>query len=188
VTGWPVVGVDTGCVELHEADHLVRHLAAELALPGDTVACTHAVRAGARPHLAVSLTLPDQATAAAVWRRLRASVYGLSYGDLRSGPGPLADGAVHAAADPSGRAVLFPGTHALTGTLTVGRLLALSAVDAVTVLGEPGAPEADTPFDTRNHVRPERRDGRLLLRAAWSAGGVLAPFEVPNPTPCCADH
>jgi hypothetical protein len=73
VTGWSVVGVDTGCVELHVADHLVRRLAAELGLPGHTVACTHPVRAGDRPHLAASLTLPDRAATAAAWQRLRAA-------------------------------------------------------------------------------------------------------------------
>jgi hypothetical protein len=41
---------------------------------------------------------------------------------------------------------------------------------------------------TRDHVRPEWRDGLLTLIATPTSNGVFAPFEVPNPTPCCADH
>ena len=51
--------------------------------------------------------------------------------------------------------------------------------------GEPPPPH--TPVDTRDFVRPEWRDGVLTLVAMPAATG-LAPFEVANPTPCCADH
>jgi hypothetical protein len=41
--------------------------------------------------------------------------------------------------------------------------------------------------DTRGFVRPEWRDGRLTLIAAPAGLGRIAPFEVPDPTLCCAD-
>jgi hypothetical protein len=74
----------------------------------------------------------------------------------------------------------------------VAGLLALTAIDQVTVVGAPAAdgqrPDPATPVLTRDHVRPEWRNGRLTLALVPAAGGALAPFEVPNPTPCCADH
>ncbi|MEU7298253.1 hypothetical protein AB0A76_34535 [Streptomyces exfoliatus] len=30
--------------------------------------------------------------------------------------------------------------------------------------------------------------GELVLAAMPAAGGVLVPFEMPDPTPSCADH
>ncbi|MFE9727753.1 hypothetical protein ACFYQ5_30350 [Streptomyces sp. NPDC005794] len=41
---------------------------------------------------------------------------------------------------------------------------------------------------TREFVRPQWRDGELVLAAMPAVGGTLVPFEVPDPTPCCADH
>jgi hypothetical protein len=41
---------------------------------------------------------------------------------------------------------------------------------------------------TRDFVRPQWLDGRLTLITTPAAGDRIAPFEVPNPTPCCADH
>lgn len=41
---------------------------------------------------------------------------------------------------------------------------------------------------TRDHVRPQWQDGELVLTLMPAVGGVLVPFEVPDPTPCCADH
>ncbi|MCW2918330.1 MAG: transposase, OrfB family protein [Actinomycetia bacterium] len=49
------------------------------------------------------------------------------------------------------------------------------------------APPSHTPVDTRDFVRPEWRDGVLTLVAMPAVTG-LAPFEVANPTPCCAEH
>ncbi|MEU6538980.1 hypothetical protein [Streptomyces sp. NPDC047000] len=95
-----------------------------------------------------------------------------------------------------GRAVLYPGSDRLTGTVTVAEVLGLSAVERITVIGAPagpggpddGGPDPATPVLTRDHVRPEWRDGRLTLALVPAVGGTLAPFEVPDPTPCCADH
>jgi hypothetical protein len=91
------------------------------------------------------------------------------------------------AAGRAGRAVLFPGVRDLTGTLTVEDLIAASAIDRVIVIGGPPAAPG-TLIDTRDFVRPEWRDGSLVLIATPAPGGKIAPFEVPNPTPCCANH
>ncbi|MDG9709293.1 hypothetical protein [Streptomyces sp. DH10] len=84
--------------------------------------------------------------------------------------------------------MLYPGVTSLTGTLTVADVLARSAIDRVTVLGTPDPPGPGTPLTTRDHVRPQWQDGALVLTAMPAAGGTLVPFEVPDPTPCCADH
>ncbi|MEV5434001.1 hypothetical protein [Streptomyces sp. NPDC052701] len=157
--------------DLRAADHLLHTLAAGLALPRGAFGCTHLVRTG-RPHIALSLALPDEPLARAARERLT----GLGYEVTPGVP------------DRAGRAVIYPGVTALTGTLTVADLLARSAIDGVTVLGSPREPAPHTPLTTRDHVRPQWRDGRLLLAAVPAAGGTLVPFEVPDPTPCCADH
>ncbi|WP_443048798.1 hypothetical protein [Streptomyces sp. NBC_00328] len=120
------------------------------------------------------------------------TLLGVAFGGDRHGPGELAAGAAHAAAEhrarTGGRAVLYLGVDALTGALTVARLLEVSAVDQVAVLGSPEGAAMEAKLVTRDHVRPEWRDGRLVLAAMPAAGGTLVPFEVPDPTPCCADH
>ncbi|MFD4620848.1 hypothetical protein [Streptomyces sp. NPDC058475] len=188
-----VVGVDTGHGgALREADHLLRGLAVELGLPDDAWGCTHHVREGRRPHTALSFAVPSERAARAAWQRLREREFGVALGADRHGPEELATGAAHAAAEhearTGGRAVLYTGSEALTGTVTVARVLALSAVDRVAVLGAPDGPEPERRIVTRDHVRPEWRDGRLVLTTMPAAGGTLVPFEVPDPTPCCADH
>lgn len=63
----------------------------------------------------------------------------------------------------------------------------MSAIGRITVVG--GGPAApDTLVDTRDFVRPQWRDAVLTLMATPVAGGRIAPFELPHPTPCCADH
>ncbi|MFE0871426.1 hypothetical protein [Streptomyces rochei] len=165
------IGVDTGATTLREADHLLRALAAELDLPEDVFGCTHLVRDG-RPRVALSLAAEDEPVLRAARDRLTGQGY------------EVGDGAP----DEAGRAVLFPGAGALTGTLTLAEVLARSAIDRVTVLGTPDEPSPDTLLVTREHVRPQWRDGRLVLAAMPAVGGVLVPFEDPDPTPCCADH
>ncbi|MEU2540718.1 hypothetical protein [Streptomyces iakyrus] len=163
--------VDTGIRELRAADHLLHTLAAELALPEDVFGCTHLVR-GKRPRVVVSLILPSEPLQRTALERLTARGHEVAYG----------------VPDPVGRAVLFPGSASLTGTLTVADVLSRSAIDRVSVLGTPEPPAPDTPLATRDHVRPQWQDGALVLTAMPAAGGALVPFEVPDPTPCCADH
>jgi hypothetical protein len=192
-----VIGVDAGTASLREADHLIHDLAARLGLPRGTIACTHLIRTDERRGTAVSFALPDARTAAITWSHvvalddpgMGAALAGRSYGAE-----PAAHAAVLAAEEHAhrrgGRAVLFPGVDHLTGTVTVADLLALTALDRLVEVGAPTAdgPGPTTPVLTRDHVRPEWRDGHLTLALVPAAGGALAPFEVPNPTPCCADH
>ncbi len=88
---------------------------------------------------------------------------------------------------PGGRAVLFAGADRLTGVLPVASVLALSAIDRIEVLGG-GPADPQTLLDTGDFVRPQWRDGELVLTVMPAAGGRLVPFETRNPTPCCATH
>ncbi|WP_221351025.1 hypothetical protein [Streptomyces beigongshangae] len=162
-----VITVDAGVRELRAADHLLLELAAGLGLPEDAFGCTHLVR-GDRPRVVLSLTPASGGTA----RLLAAKGYEVTAG----------------APDAVGRAVLYPGASALTGTVTVAELRARSAISRVVVLGAPGEPPPDQAVVTRDHVRPQWQDGELVLTLMPAVGGVLVPFEVPDPTPCCADH
>ncbi|MGY5057403.1 hypothetical protein ACWDFR_25560 [Streptomyces sp. 900105755] len=188
-----VIGVDAGTATLREADHLIHRLLDQLALTDDVFACTHLIRTDERRGTAVSLTVPHAAVDD-VWRELLTSLpagTGLALAGRTHGPGDAVETARRAAAAPpaSGRAVAYPGVAHLTGTVTVADLLDRTAVERLVVLG---APDAELPptteVMTQDHVRPEWRDGVLTLALVPAAGGLLAPFEVPNPTPCCADH
>lgn len=168
----------TGGPRVRAAEHWLYDLVHQLGRPAGVLACTHLTYRPA-PHVAVSLALPDGAVAAG---RLA---------DLPPVAPELHEAAEQAAAQHragrAGRAVLFPGVDRLTGTLTVAEVLATSAIDRVTVIG--GAPpEPDTLVETRDFVRPHWRNGALTLIATPAPSGRIAPFEVPNPTPCCADH
>ncbi len=162
-----VTTVDADVRELRAADHLLLGLAAELALPEGAFGCTHLVR-GERPRVVLSFATASADTA----RRLAAKGYEVTDG----------------APDEVGRAVVYPGSAELTGTLTIAELLARSAIGGVVVLGAPGEPPPSQRVVTRDHVRPQWQDGELVLTLQPAAGGVLVPFEVPDPTPCCADH
>ncbi|WP_171111137.1 hypothetical protein [Streptomyces sp. Z423-1] len=166
-----VLTVDAGLEELLPADHLLLTLAAELALPEGTFGCTHLVR-GERPRVVLSFAMESQAAAPAAREWLTAKGYEVTDG----------------APDEVGRAVLYPGAADLTGTLSIAELLSRSAIDRVTVLGASEQPAAHAAVVTRDHVRPQWQNGELVLALMPAAGGVLVPFEVPDPTPCCADH
>ncbi|MFI9759931.1 hypothetical protein ACIHFB_18520 [Streptomyces sp. NPDC051963] len=166
-----VLTVDAGITDLRASDHLLQTLAAELALPEGEFGCTHLVR-GDRPRVVLSLTLPSQSLLRTAQERLSEQGYEVTGG----------------APDAVGRAVVYPGVSSLTGTLTVAQVLARSAIDRVTVLGAAGQPAPDARLVTQDHVRPQWTDGELVLTAMPAVGGVLVPFEVPDPTPCCADH
>jgi hypothetical protein len=159
-----VAGYDLGHRGTVEAEHWLTSLLP--AAEGSPVACTHLVH-GPDPRVVVTvsggLPLAPSTTAAAV--------------------AAVAD---HAAGR-AGRAVLFPGVRSLTGVMPVATMLAESAIDEVVVLGGPPG-EPDTLIDTRDFVRPQFRAGRLVLIATPAPGGLIAPFEIPDPTPCCANH
>jgi hypothetical protein len=113
---------------------------------------------------------------------------------LRSGRSPayttFVDGRVAVVfADPpeGARAVAYPGHETLLGILPVSRVLESSAIERVLVLGG-GAADPAQEVDTRDFVRPQWIGGGLTLVVQPARGGRLVPFEVPNPTPCCAGH
>ncbi|MFJ3306649.1 hypothetical protein ACIPSA_26710 [Streptomyces sp. NPDC086549] len=192
-----VIGVDAGSASLREADHLIHDLLDRLGPPSGTIACTHLICTDEHRGTAVSLALPNASTAEETWEHIAALedldagavLAGRSYGPERAVRAAALAAGEHARRE-GGRAVVFEGVDRLTGTITVGDLLALTAVERLVVVGAPATegPAPATPVLTRDHVRPEWRAGRLTLALVPAAGGALAPFEVPNPTPCCADH
>ncbi|GAB7039972.1 MULTISPECIES: hypothetical protein [Catenuloplanes] len=162
------LGLSLGHATDAEAEHwLAAHLPA---VPG-LVACTHNVPAP-YPHVALSVAAPDGVALPETDPDLRAAAD---------------EAAARHRAHVSGRAVVYPGVESLTGTLTVADLLDRSAIERVTVLGGTDA-APDALIETRDFVRPLLRAGKLELVLVPIVGGRLAPFEVPNPTPCCADH
>ncbi|MBU2669795.1 hypothetical protein KOI35_40430 [Actinoplanes bogorensis] len=159
VAGLSTVGVSLGHREVGAADHWILSLD-----PAPVSACTHLVQTPF-PHVAISL--------------VSASPFETSV-ELQ----PAADAAL---SGKFGRAVIFPGSSTLTGQLTVGALIESTAIDRVEVLGS-GVALSDQIVDTRDFVRPQFRNGDLVLVTMPAAGGVLVPFETRDPTPCCADH
>lgn len=169
------LGLDLGHETVRDAERWLSENSAVLGAPprgAGLVACTHLVH-GPHPRVAVSLerwaALPDplpRSVDSAVETRIAAAHAG------RRG----------------GRAVIYPGAEALTGVLPLRDLLTLSAIERVRVLGGDAEPIGSTLVDTRDFVRPEWMSGVLTLVLTPAPAGMLAPFEVPNPTPCCADH
>ncbi|BCB79335.1 hypothetical protein GCM10022251_21310 [Phytohabitans flavus] len=158
----------------HGANREAEHWISTLGLPAGVEACTHLARTP-YPHVVVSLALPDGVDT-----------------ELPVTPDDLSRSAAEAAADHAGRrggrAFLFAGVEALTGTMTVADVLAKSAISRVKVLGGPD-PEPEREILTRDFIRPEWKDGALTLMTSPGPRGRLAPFEFPNPTPCCGgDH
>ncbi|WP_233512726.1 hypothetical protein [Micromonospora deserti] len=169
-----ILGLSLGHRTVREAEHWLGGHVAPLGLP-DLVACTHLV-ASPYPHVALSVAVP------AATDRLAG---------LPATPPQLRAAAERAAGEhaarSSGRAVRYPGSDRMVGTLTVAELLAGSAVERVVVLGGPPA-GPETPLHTRDFVRPRWQAGELVLVVTPHRSGGVAPFEVPDPTPCCADH
>jgi len=85
------------------------------------------------------------------------------------------------------RAVRYAGADALTGSLPVAEVLALSAIDRIEILGG-GEADPSLILDTDDFVRPIVRAGTLVLTVMPAAVGHVVPFETRNPTPCCAAH
>ncbi|MGS2617610.1 hypothetical protein ACVCAH_24260 [Micromonospora sp. LZ34] len=168
-----ILGLSLGHRTVREAEHWLAGHVAPLGLP-DLVACTHLV-ATPYPHVALTVAAaPDRLAG------LPDSPPGLRAAARRA--------AGEHAARRSGRAVHYPGSDRMVGTLTVADLLAASAIERVVVLGGGAPPGPETPLHTRDFVRPQWRAGELVLVATPRSAGGVAPFEVPDPTPCCADH
>nr|WP_205808388.1 hypothetical protein [Micromonospora sp. HNM0581] len=167
-----IVGLSLGHRTLRAADHwLVEQVPG---LGSDLIACTHLVT-DPYPHVALSLA----GTAAEPLAELA-----VTPPELRAA---AARAAGEHAARRSGRAVHFPGADHMIGILTVGELLAAGAIERVVALGGASV-TPDTPVHTRDFVRPQWQAGELVLVTMPHHAGGLAPFEVPDPTPCCADH
>ncbi len=162
----PFIGLDLGHVDTAEAEHWLADHAAVLGVPG-VVVCTHLVH-GERPRVAMS-------------------VAGVEAGLLGAGE-PMGAVASAVVADHqarrSGRAVIYPGVEAMVGTVSVGDVLTRTPIERVTVLGGP-PPGVDKLIDTRDFVRPQFKGGLLTLITSPAPAGRLAPFEHPNPKPCC---
>ena len=160
-----VLALDQGWTTAAGAEHGLTALLRELGVT-PTLACTHVLPGTGR----VGVTVEAPALPA----------------DL---PGAPADAAglvaVHATRS-SGRAFVFAGQAALTGTLPVRDLLARSAVDEVVLLG--GAPAAgEALVDTCGFVRPVLADGRLRLVVRPGPGEALVPFEQRHQRVCGCD-
>jgi hypothetical protein len=172
-----VIGLDLGHTGTVEAEHWLAELPP---VPG-LVACTHLVHSGQR-RVVITLEVPD-GSALPTLPPTPSTLDGKACGD--GGVAALAAVDAHTA-HRSGRAVRFPGSSELTGIMTVAELLARSAITRVRVIGGIATePDPDTAIDTRDFVRPQWMDGRLTLVATPAPAGQIAPFEVPNPTPCC---
>ena len=165
--GLRIVGISLG----HADDAAAEHWLATLPEP-PVVACTHLVREP-YPHVAISVALAADADLP-------------PQGEEVLRPAAMAAAAAHEARR-SGRAVIYPGVERLVGVLTVAEVLVVSAIERVQVLGGSAA-DPQTPVETDDFVRPQWVDGVLTLVATPAAGGRIAPFEVRDPTPCCADH
>ncbi|MCT9935234.1 hypothetical protein N5079_34035 [Planotetraspora sp. A-T 1434] len=189
MTGSAILGIDSRSRTVTEAEHLLHTVVEALGLPSGVIGCTHFVRTGL-PHVACSLAVPSPVDLALLPEGVSGSLSSGSLGESRTGPD--ADGAARAAAEHEtrggGRIVLFPGRDQLVGTVSVGDLLARSAIDRVLVLAQTDPPPADVQVVTNDHVRPVWQDGRMTLLTMPALGGRLTPAEIPNPTPCCADH
>ncbi len=87
-----------------------------------------------------------------------------------------------------GRLFVFAGHAGLRGVMSVGELVAGSAVEDVVMIGARERVPDEQLVDTQSFVRPQLVDGVVRLVVRPAADGLVVPFEQPNPTPCCADH
>lgn len=199
--------LDLALTRSKHADRVAEILARSLATQGavDVVTATHGVGLGEQRRIAVAagwsgLTgdAAEQAVDAAAAAAGDLLEPGSEGGDGSCwwdggfrGPPPWRDALAGVAADQAaqrgGRAVCFPGSGELRGVVSVAHIRQVSAVDEVRVLAG-GVAEGAALVETRDFVRPRYADGRLVLDTQLAAGGRLICFEIPNPTPCCADH
>jgi hypothetical protein len=196
-TAAAVAGLDVATRHERDADAVAVRLAQLVPVPWRhrLVVATHVER---RPPAHVVLTIEVPADVAGVEPALRAAVHAaglaepaLVLGKHTSGP---AEHVTHAClavtahiAARSGRVVVAPGLSDLPERLLVAELLERGVVERVEVLAG-GVAAPDAVLVPRGFLRPRWSQGSLVLHVQPGAGGVLVPFEVPDPTPCCADH
>lgn len=213
-----IIAVDARGATTGEAEHLIMDAldvigeAAPLTCPastwlagqvaaGQVLACTHVVREPV-PHYAVTIEapasrVPDEVLVGLTRRWPTGACVCLDGAGSSVRRGTQASPAVcrgaELAADEAarrvrGRAVVFPGAGVLRGVLTVAEILERSLLDAVVAvgLGRPASPSETV--DTLGFVRPQRLDGQWVWHVRPASATDFVPFEVPNPTPCCAAH
>ena len=200
------VGLAAGQQDRSEVEHLLA-LAVDL-LAGVVLACTHVIEGAwaASVETTASVGEPGElwallqdrgAADVAVCVRSRGAdprITDPRITDPRvdvAGPAGLRHAAAQASRElverSAGRAVLFPGQERLTGEIATDDVPSLSAIRAVE--GIAGTPTVGTRLVTRDFVRPVLRTGALVLQVRpFGEEGTVAPFEVPDPTPCCAAH
>jgi len=198
-----VAGLDLLTVRERDGDHLLSTIGRAVAAwkGSDFVGATHWAQVGELRHVALTVA-SVQVDADELWDCLAEVIADQAGAGWTQGAGLLLDGryrgsyelreplesAVAAHQEQrSGRVVLFPGSERLTRTLTVGEVLACTAIDRVRVLAA-GEPDPATPLVTRDFVRPRWSGGELVLDTQPAIGGTLVPFETPHPTACCVDH
>jgi hypothetical protein len=196
-----VAGLDLVHLSEKVADALAVSVAGELAAQGarGVQVATHWAAAGDVRHVALSIecgALDPDALRGVLSNVVAArgearDGYAMQLGDRFAGDqrlrGCVRDAVTAQVERRSGRAVIFPGSAQLVGTVTVRRITASSAIDRVVVLGG-GDAAPETLVRTRDFVRPRFSAGELVLHVQPAVGGTLVPFENPSPTPCCADH
>ncbi len=181
------VGVDAGQRDRSELEHLLGR--AVQACGPAVLVCTHLVDG----HWAGSLQLSGPAPGAGPLSDALGAAVTVRTGaaTTTAGPREWATGAAQAVAELSGRtagrAVVFGGQQNLVGVVDTDTVPVLSAVNEV--VGIAGTPTAGTRLVTQDFVRPVLLGGRLVLQVRpIGPDGDVAPFEVPNPTACCAAH
>ena len=187
-----VVGVSAVLADRRESEHLLGLLVDRL--PQGLVGCTHLVTAPWR-HEALSLEVPctDPGALLPVLRECAPDA-GLvvldELGDVleveAEGLAGAREAAQAHATRTAGRAVVFPGQDLLVGEVPVAEVVERTAVEAVQSLH--GDYADDAVLVTGGFVRPVFRDGRLVVLVGHADPRRLLPWELPNPTPCCADH
>lgn len=181
-----VLGFAAGHTDRAELEHVLADVVQRY---GPVVlACTHIVDGRWAGSVQLTGPAPDPAGLA--------NELGVAFAVSRSSSGAVGDHAWRSGAEQAadrmrtrteGRAVVFPGQDRLVGEVAVDDVPGLSAIDAV--VGIAGTPTAGATLVTREFVRPVLLGGRLVLEVRpIGADGAVAPFEVPNPTPCCANH
>jgi hypothetical protein len=189
-----IIAVDAGSRDTAAAEHVLHELLGPAPTP--VIACTHMITGGETPHLAVSITAPtgelEDHVRAWCTDHGAGSAFthpGATAPDL-AGPSNLVRGAYVAAVETAlgaGRLVRWPGREHAYGVQTAANLRSKAGIDYVEALG--GLPITDdTVIDTRDFVRPLRREGQVILQVQPAAGGVLIPFEAEHQQKCCADH
>jgi hypothetical protein len=195
-----VLCVDTPVRTLAEAEHQLLALRQQVELSSDSTVCTHEVRSGT-PHYAFSFGFASPPPAGLLDTIMAqfpgcssavVNLIGQVDGDV-GGEDLLHDSAgvrqaIHEVrARHGGRAFSFPGCEELVGNLPISRVLEIAAIDRIAVLGG-GFAESEDVLQTRDYVRPRWDNGELVLPVMPSGVNAFAPFEVPNPTPCCTVH